>query len=908
MYSFGLVNFKDNTASSEYIFSAQILKTNKLDAKGYPLNIELIFSLGDVANEMTWYSLNTIQLYSNTTVLDQNTVITQVVDSINNISPNMTVNELISTSQIINSLGTVDSNIGSLTNQTVNQTNFDTKFAVSTDGTVKAVNNIQCDDNYCSNQGKCSFVDNYQTVPICTCNAGFSGTYCNLNTQNQVIIKNFTINLITAIQTKLLSDQPTTSTGTTSNNIVVTPTILNSVNSQIEQAVKVLETPQEIQVFSNVVSLMLDSSSETSQQNVINSSTSILNMIKNFLQFNNMQIMKTKSQTSSRLGTSARLLLSKELRYLQQTTNSTNPTNATIQAPTLSNEDIANINKQAILSNENTKSLIFKFVKNYINYFSTLYNKDLVSNPTFANSSGYLKSVNVSQFSIDQSNNNFDLLFSPILDPKTFSFSAFFANRINNKQSYIDPQDCIINFLQSFSFVNTERTTSKVINNVAFVAYLNFRNPIYIIDNNLLSKSVSQSHSMIIFDVLGNQQTIDNCPNEILHNFILSPRSSAFIDRYNINPNKYSIDPASNITDISQKYSASYMPIYIYPNGTIDKSNQTNQIEKYYLTYRFSNLEYNVKNLTVYNKTLNIAKMYDDSNKLNTVKYINNGVIVASSRNLGEFTVMATYDPPTQPEDKYYFLRNGNIFRDGENWRNNSCMYLLVCLFLLNSFFVTLLMIFGCCHPESKDNTSYDMYLLKLENTNYLEDNQRFDNEFARYNLHGYLQSNENIKKKIEMNFVPVKTDRKDTEAAINLNGIKLEIPNTEAAYDKNQVATTIITSAEPSACNMFFFMFKRNIYAAPWVFDSPFSPKWKIMQKVFCLVYMLLFISSVLFIWSSIQLTTEVNTDYKSLVYVTFTSALAANFVFTLINLLYSVYIHNFTISECLKKTPLDL
>lgn len=961
LYNIDNVNFENNIATVDHTFSSSFIKTNQLDVGGYPLIIEFIFGLTD-SSSFEWFSLNTISLFSETTFLDKDSVVQQVVTTLANITSNMTTDELISSANLISTLGASDASFGTLNNNTLsNKTEYDTKLSFNNDGSVNILKSVECNNQYCNNQGTCSYADEYKVIPICTCFGNYSGTFCELKNENQVLLKNYTLNIMLAITTKLLTNTTstngtTTTTGTTgtststANTIVVTPIILNTVSSQLEQGIKVVDNIKDITVFSNVVNIILDSKSETTVQNVVNSSSSVINMIKNLFLFSNIQVMKTKSLTTkassaskkTTTGSTSNNRILKALKYLQ-TSSTTGSTDATTASSTnaaantnvpLTAEEIYLNNKELILNNENAKSLIFKFLKNYISYFNIQYNKDLNSNNTIANTTDYLRSVNVSQYSIDQSNSNFDLLFGPILDSKTFDFNSFFSNRIRNKLSYIEAKDCVSNYLQSFNFISTERTPNKIINNVAFIAYINFKNPMYIIDNSLLDKSISQSHFMVLYDINGNELNIDNCPYEILHYFPLFPRNNTFVERYNVNPTRYNIDPTNNITSISQKYSTSYMPIYIFPNGTIDKTdNSTKQLEKYYLTYRFNLTEYNIKNLTIYNQPLNIAKMFDNTNQKNQVKYINNGYVVGSSRNLAEFTVMTTYDPPTQVEDKYYFLRNGKIFLDGENWKTNSCFYVLVILLGINYFFVILLMILGCCNPKvsKADNSPYDLYLLKLEYQNFVDDNRRFDNNFLRLNLYEYLQLADRFEKKtaVEMavdipkktNSEPgkninqynnVETNKEYVNAIINENQVVLNIessqaiPQTEAAYEKNN-KTTVEKEVKkndisPSSCNMFFFIFARNLYAAPWVIYSPFSPKWKIMAKVFCLVYLLIFFSTLLFIWSSVKLSNQVYTDYKSLVYIVFVSALVSNAIFSLLNLLYSVFINNNRIIESIK------
>lgn len=996
LLNIGNVKFEENSALAEFTFSSEFMKSNKLDLNGYPLIIEFIFGLTDASGVESLF-INTVNLFAAEAFVNKTLAIEQATASLSNNTSEMTTEELISTTNLINNLGLTDAEVTSSNNSfniNINKTDFGTKLALNQDGTLNVLKKAQCNDLYCSNQGKCSYEHEFQVLPLCACNASYSGTFCEFKKENQNLLKNYTLNIMLALANKLFNETQASSSGTTVpnsansniNNVLVTQSILNAIKSQLEIGVKVVDNIKDMEVFTNIVSNVLDSKSETTVQNIVNSSSSVVSMIQSFFSFSNTQVIKAKASISKKNSASTanankRLIplyhqsldinnynFANKKNYNHTSNDSTNdkklfrnlqlgsiseaissdnisPSSAasnSIAASSASNssfstssseaEEIYNKNKDLILSNEKAKALIFKLVKSYINYFNIIYAKDMQINSTFAESSEYLKSLNISQFSLEQSNSDFDLLFSPILDIQSFDFNAFFSKRINNKLSYIDPQTCISKHLLSVPFLISEKTSYKIINNVVFALYISFKNPMYTIDNGLIEKSVSLSHYLAVFDINGNELALKDCPSEILHYLVLFPRNNTFIQSFNVNPSKYAVDPRSNVNSISQKYSASYMPVYIFPNGTIDKQNNlTTQLEKYYLTYKFQMTEYNVKNLTLPNHTLNMVKVFDQLDSRNQIKSINNGYILASTRNLGEFAVMAVYDPPSEPDDKYYFLNNPKIFLLSENWRSNSCFYFLAILCGINYLFIVVLFILNCYNPSpTKDDsdTPFALHLLKQEFETYEKDNNRFDSVFPRYNFYKYLRFYRNSGKKPSIAItidaeaaqkIYVETQNEGNKANKGLEpskGINMALGTDNHTVNPVDTKSNYITTQRTmlpqmeenkqintsSNFNLFFFIFARNIYAAPWALNSPFSPKWKIMAKVFCLLYMLIFFSSLLYILNSIKVYDQAEIEYHSFAFVVIMATLASNAIFILINLLYSVNINDKTILEAIR------
>lgn len=825
------------------------------------------------------------------------------IAKINELSQITTSNKTATNEDHIQSANLIDSLVGDFT---VNNStkSYNTTISINSDGTLQPQESIICNDKYCSDKGKCVFSDEFKHSAICNCQEGYTGTYCQMTSVNSALIKNYTINALDSIQ-KSLSEPNTVRDSNTGATVVVDspkeiPTsLIKAVKLNIANGVKAIENVEDANKFNDVIKTILDNNNPKSTENVVKSKDDILDMISNMFDFSKDQLQKTKTLTPTKRINNNRILsfFEDSFRTLQNTNND----NSTLQ-------EIYQKKVDLILNHENTKKLIENFASNFAQHFKNQFSKILDSKKN--DSLSVLNSQNITEFIVERDNIHFTLMLTPIIDINSFNFIKYFSKRAEAKLSYIDPKKCLQTLVNSYTFKEDKKSEDDVLNKVIFSLFIQYKEPMFQISNELSKHAITKTHNLILFDISGNKLILNNCLDEIMHYIPMAPTDPTFIERYNKNPKKYEIFKTDNITSINQINDIEYMPIYIFKNGTVEKQYSIEeQIEKYYPTYKFYLSKYDVTNITIHNITIDFDKIFvnlgDDS-----IKEIKDSQLIAASRNLGNMAVMAYYDPPTKIIDKYYFLKNDNILKRSSNWEGNWCFITLTILFAINFIFIILTMIFGCLTPKfvSKDNEVFINDLFKYENEYQMAkiDDLIFDPSLniLRNNIYGYLYNAEPVNNSKEPHLGNLNAENNNPEQGIELQNVKVEMKENEN-HNADSASKSVKSRKEikaPNTNSLIHFIFKRNIYANLLIMNSPFNPAWKFFIKFFTLINLLLFFCTCMFIYSGIDFDPNETINYGAIVQSIFLSILISNVGFTIINLFYSSMIHSGSISHIIK------
>lgn len=884
--------------SFSYSITTSFIEENNLAKNGYPINIEFIIGMKEKVTPFEEkFTYSSIQLNDAEDTESQNkAIVNTLIDNKIDVEK-----EEVSDEDIVDK--------ASLLDNLVENDNFEFKIEkkdnensekveIKANGTLSG-KSLNCDREYCSNKGNCTHTDKFKIANLCVCEEGYSGQYCQMTEENKKIIKDYAKNAIKSVKKLLTTSETKVDSNTGAVTVVnkqkeVTPSLINAVSSYVSNGIDTIDNVEEAGEFGDVVKLIVTHDSPQSKENVVAHKEKIIDMIENMFDFSVNSIAKSKKQENVQ----TRLLsfIEKPLRILQDTTENLTP------------EQIYNNKVDLVIHHEDTRNLIVDVASSFCQHFNNKYGEEL--NKTNEDSLEYLKKQNITEFIIDKDNKHFTMMFTPIIDLNEFDFIKYFEKRVENNLSYIDPKKCLSTHANSYQFRSKKRTSDSVLNNLIFSLYVTYKNPMFTISDTLLTHAVTNTHSLILLDIKGNIIELDKCLDDILHFLPLSPRDQEFISRFNKNPKKYELFKTDNVTSINDINKESYMPIFIAEDGSIDKEMKIqDQIEKYYPTYKFYLSEYDVRNITHYNITINFDKIFSDFGD-DSVKYIKNSQLVAASRKLGNMAVMSYYDPPTTPVDKYYFLKHDNIFKRSDNWSGNWCFITLAIIFAINIISIIIAIVIGCLSPKfvNKNSEVYktEQIRYQAEYDTAKADDLIFDPSLNIYrnSIYGYLYLAEPSEKGKNSGSNDAAYDNKNPDQGIELQNVNIEMKdnqnvNSEAGL-KSRSATKKL---EPPKSNSFVhFAFKRNIYANIFTLTSPFNPTWKFLTKLFFLIYSLFFVTTCMFIYSGIDFNPNDNISYGPIAQSVFLSILISNFGFTLVNLLYSSMINSSRISNIIK------
>lgn len=507
-------------------------------------------------------------------------------------------------------------------------------------------------------------------------------------------------------------------------------------------------------------------------------------------------------------------------------------------------------------------SLSQNIVKGFINKKSSSANKTSTNSTNITDpSTSWMNSKLLDYY---QSNLNFDLFIKQISDINSEAkIETLFESRIKNKQSYVDAYDCMKNYMNK-----SHNSISNLINDTLsktdiFILYVIFKNPIFIIDQQKSNNSLSLSYYFALLNSKGEFIDISSsCNADIIHYIPLQTKNSDFISKYRLFPKKYYLDyyntdsNVNNITRINHSLKKKYDKYKIFSDGSVDRNSSINyQLNKYYTQYRV-NLFYLNANATISNNIY-----INDNTEANYVKTFNdNDYIVTYTRMIGEISIFAEYNPPIEYTGNSFYLFN-NILFTKDNLANNTLFKILLIFICLNYFFVIFLLLHSwlCKSEEANSEES----ILEKESRNCHFDNDVLGDIQNRYSLYGYLDYSSHMTSKLNNknnqhfklannNSIPENSNveggkKKD----FSDDNVKLNI-NYEIRKHKETYSASVKGGNTPSFYAFYHFFVKRNIYANFILNSSVFTPKYKLLIKMFCLFFLHLSISSLLFITCS--------------------------------------------------------
>ncbi len=639
----------------------------------------------------------------------------------------LTINSEMNSDMILNaqkSLKELETDLPFAINTTFVSSN--TKF--NSNGTISLSPPSCTDTEYCNRRGVCYIID---LVPFCKCKPEFKGRFCQITKNNYDTLAKYSKNLSQISNYNLYNktnfDKP--------NSISIE--LIQTVFFEFETNINFVEKFDDLQSYVDTLKFLFDKKDKGNVLQTLNKSKSlIMNMITKCICFLTYSSFKLKyDNLNEKIKTSGSFTDPKG-RYYVKFINSNNQNSEFSDASQSSDSKIENSSKsktlrrlnynyrynktnryiQSILGQNNvsrnetnakddnpyiilvTENKILSLTEEQSNYYKVKYNelKVLMNNiiqafiqanqetPLRLNQEGETMNFYIDNFSISQ--------FSE------FDFKNYFKKRIDNKQSYFDAKDCII---ENLAILNKDKK------NLFYIAYTFYEIPIYTIFSNLLNNTLTRSHSVLFYDYAGNPIDI-KCNSEILHYFSIFPKQIDFFNKFTLFPDKY------EKTD-SIYSNKKYMPFYIYPNGTIDHINNMNtQIDMYYRQYHINVTIYdpqlgytNIKTNSIENSNGNsISKRSanSDNEYSSYFKYfLNQEYLVAGSKTGGEFAAFCNFSPLSGPMGNNYYLDYNQIFKCEDNYKNNLCFIMIA--FLSSSYICVLIgfISFKSCFRRYKD-------------------------------------------------------------------------------------------------------------------------------------------------------------------------------------------------------------
>ena len=866
----------------------------------FPVEIYCEFTL---SNGNTYTVLNLINIYSSKTDIGNTQVVTDLVSTIPTIADNMSQAQITETLAILDKL---DSITKLNDNNSKNSTTISTNSNTAT-GEITNVNVEICTVDSCNKRGLCL---NMINSIACRCNQGYMGVNCEIASETAKVIKSITNGLANTLNKMITS-------AAKDDSSLLTPQLFNSVQKQIENGIKVFDNMADLNVFSDMMSNLLNTNNNSDvSQKIKENSEVIVNTINNLFKFTTLQVGKTKidnneskkkrniiynfsgqekeidqisNQENIKLekivviesvdynspdhvhtdinknNDKRRRLLRDEnyiTRFIQVTSNITSNSN---QSQTVASD---NISTSTYVDDFNlSEDQKISFIKNFYSIKKLLINlsQNIIKGYINRNTNSTNTTINNSTEILDftQTNENFDFIIKEIHQNSlsNVSFTNLFKTRITQKQSYIDPYECLNKFISQNNQTNNNLTNNNNSSSDTtiyknrfekiFLVYFYIKTPIYIIDQNLSLKSLTLSHHFQFFDSNLSALNIETCGADIIHYLPFNTANTDFKQKYLMYPQKY-FSTNKNLTSINENIKNIYDKFQIFSNGTVDRNSSIKyQLDKYYPQYKL--------NLYSFNEIINNTKnLLQDSVNENNIKYFDeNDYIVASSRKVGEFSVFSEFTPPSVSSGNFFYLNKNELFTVN-NIGNNTLFKILLSIICFNLGILVLMLFYSGVSGNSEDKgeneknlenegiiLNKDNYIFGDYNRYYVEDLNNKDISKKSHNLEN-LNQDENIQKdELRENKNKNISKKKDYSG----DNVKISVQE-----DIRKIANLSHIEETPGFFSLFHFVFKRNIYMNFFFLSSPLSPKSKSITKVFCLVLLMITIANLLYIFSPIQ------------------------------------------------------
>ena len=254
-----------------------------------------IFCEYTLSNGISYSAYNKFNIYSSKTSIGNTQVASDLVSTMPKIKDDMSSAQLNDVVSVLDKL----SSLSSLNSSATNTTSTATSTATSTPTNSNSGNNKSkteivspvCSENSCNKRGSC--VPLLKTI-ACKCGDKFRGANCEFTLEDAELIKNVTNMLFDNLNKKILSSLGNNSTAINSE-------LINLVDKQIENSVKVMEKMEDIANIKNMLNNILDTTNgkdDALYERIKNNSEVLVNSLNSLFKFTTLQIGKTKLTNS----------------------------------------------------------------------------------------------------------------------------------------------------------------------------------------------------------------------------------------------------------------------------------------------------------------------------------------------------------------------------------------------------------------------------------------------------------------------------------------------------------------------------------------------------------------------------------------------------------------------------------
>jgi len=585
---------------------------------------------------------NEILLFTSKNNLDFNKLIESILNSYDNIN-NLTNQDKNNLVKILNDLNSF--------NEIIKIKNEDlySKPIMKENGLLIYEEDL-CPENFCNNNGECVLIE---TTNYCYCYDGFGGKRCQFNERNYHLLKNYFKNFKNILISQNLNENM--------NQSII------SLHDHIESTKSFLEEIDDLNKYVLLLENLIKTNFREEKSDDLNSSL-ILSIINNLLSMTEQNIIKTKIDNyESKLNKKLVVSYKKSNNKQPQNPYSSHNHNSTRHRKLeQSNNTKINISASEFYLLDDQLSKFNLEIQNITNSIIQLTNKVLKNQ--YENET------------LKISNSNFDILAKLINldDLIEFKKEKIFIERMIEKKSYFDLEfyskkygkignstikeiknELKVRMLEisKHNNIDLEKCTGKI-----NMIYIYNKNPIFNLKYSIANNSITSSHLIEFFDCDFNKIELSKIIDqedkfEITHYLPIISKNKNFIDNYNLNPENY--------LKLKNEFSEYYLPLFIFPNGTIDKTpNEDYQINKY-------NTKYIIRLVNSYD--VSFAK-----------SITNSGYLIAQSKETGEFFTSIEKKKPNKKANNLYFLNYPEIFLDANNYIYNRCFYVLILILVGN--------------------------------------------------------------------------------------------------------------------------------------------------------------------------------------------------------------------------------
>jgi hypothetical protein len=750
--------------------------------------------------------------------------------------------------------------------------------------------------NYCNNRGICY---NVGINLFCKCLGDFSGLFCQMSKNNSITWMNMTNKLVDMFNYRTSN----------SSSFEVDQNLVSSINTLFNSSSKLIDVGDTNQVknLKNLMNSLANSTSAMSKDVIKNSMDNFVNIANTMFKTNIKNFNQQKYNTINNMvlnsNTSALKNINLKIQYVNLTSLGSSSSSKRILQESIDTNVLTDPNMSYVLNFDDSTENI-PLSREQQDFYSE----------TTVEVKNYMQTILMSAFNATnfyepfeylKKYDEFQVLGKKITDINNFDFKAYFSNlnRTSDYDAFFDAGDCLREFSNNSTLNENMYDLSRLL-----MMYIESKIPERKIRLENNGTFISTTHTIKFFD--SNLKEIKlRCNKGVTHYlplkiYLQNTLGQAWMTDLTAYADKYT----------TENYHKNYFiaPFYIYPNGTIDHSETTVQLNKYYRNYNIRILFFNETTQSYeYNGIL--------FNQVNP-----EGYLIGTSNHLSEFTSALYYEPVTPNYQNHYFMKYMPIYTCIENAKGNMCFYIVVIFFVLH-----ILVLLGISGIQfillfiRKENITvsfkneYNAYIQERNKDNYkFGDNRHESPSNEVYQQAGrkhvkYTENNNVIslgdekdekeggfeiaaqKPKVSVNNdkgdnipEPVKSDKWEikelhsTPAKLNLksadedvekmsinnfkssenNKIELNVQNNKEDAQINVISVEIDSETKiiRKSYNIFYFILSRCIYANV-LSSSPFAPKYKAFSKLVFLVYSQMLIVCVFCAFFEMDLTVNI-------------------------------------------------